>query len=151
MTVAEADFVGSACEIAVTVTLAGLGTEAGPTYKPVVAIVPTEELPPVTVLTCQVIVVFELPVTVALKSCVALVTRVAGGGEIETLTCAVAVPGVMNTRKNNKRHGDAHQGRWSFLWALTMIKPLFMRIPPQRPILRDNDFCCSKTLIDFRH
>ena len=143
VTVAEDDFVGSAWEIAVTVTLPRLGTEGGPTYNPVVAIVPTEELPPVTVFTCHVIVVFELPVTVALKSCVALVTRVADVGEIETLTWAVAVPGVMSTRKNNARHGGAHQGRWSFRCALTMIKPLFMSIPAERQILWENDFCCS--------
>jgi hypothetical protein len=131
-TVADDDFEGSAWEIAVTVTLAGLGIEEGPTYKPVVAIVPNEELPPVTVFTCHVIAVLELPVTVALKSCVALVTRVADVGEIETLTCAVAVPGVMSTRKNNARHGGAHHGRWSFGCALTIVKALFMSIPPER-------------------
>ena len=132
VTVAEDDFVGSAWEIAVTVTLAGLGTEGGPRYKPVVAIVPTEELPPVMAFTCHVTAVLELPITVALKSCVALVTRVADVGEIVTLTCAVAVADARSTSKSNPRHRVGHHRRSCFCRALTIKDSLFIDTPPLR-------------------
>jgi hypothetical protein len=54
VTLAEADLVASACEIALTVTLAGLGIAEGAAYMPAGEIVPTVLLPPVTPLTCQV-------------------------------------------------------------------------------------------------
>ena len=54
VTIAESDFVTSACETADTATGFGLGTVAGAVYIPVVSIVPTVEFPPVTPLTCQV-------------------------------------------------------------------------------------------------
>lgn len=44
VTVKEPDLVVSACEVAVTVTLAGFGTVAGAVYTPIFEIVP----PPVT-------------------------------------------------------------------------------------------------------
>jgi len=65
VTEAEADFVGSATETAVTVTGLGLGTAAGVKYTPAGVIVPTEALPPVTPLTCQVTAKFVAFVTVA--------------------------------------------------------------------------------------
>src|SRR5438045_1343608 len=54
VTCAEADFVGSACDTAVTATVAGFGTTAGAVYRPELDIVPTVALPPLTPLTCQV-------------------------------------------------------------------------------------------------
>jgi hypothetical protein len=70
VTLADADFVVSACDTAVTVTVAGLGTAEGAVYSPDVEIVPTVESPPVTPLTCQVTAVLEVPVTVAVNCCV---------------------------------------------------------------------------------
>lgn len=54
VTDADADWVESACEIAVTVTPAGLGTLVGAVKSPDVEMVPVVEFPPVTPLTCQV-------------------------------------------------------------------------------------------------
>jgi hypothetical protein len=68
--VADPDFVVSACDTAVTVTVAGLGTTEGAVYSPAVEIVPTVEFPPATPFTCQVTAVLEVPVTVAVNCCV---------------------------------------------------------------------------------
>ena len=94
MTVAVADFVVSACEIAVTDTDAGLGTAEGArktasfaVFKTVVEITPFAELPPLTPLTCQVTAVLVDPVTVAVNDCVAIVPSVTTLGEMPTLTC----------------------------------------------------------------
>ena len=65
MIAADEVFVVSACETAVTVTVAGLGTAFGAVYSPPEEIVPVELLPPVTPFTCQVTAVSEVPVTVA--------------------------------------------------------------------------------------
>ena len=46
-TVAEPDLVASACDVATTLTAAGLGRVAGAVYRPVALIVPLP-LPPVT-------------------------------------------------------------------------------------------------------
>jgi predicted anti-sigma-YlaC factor YlaD len=54
VTVAEADLLVSACEMAVTVTVAGFGTAVGAVYRPAVEIVPTVLLPPATPFTCHV-------------------------------------------------------------------------------------------------
>jgi hypothetical protein len=62
---AEPEADGLAAETAVTVTVAGLGTELGAVYSPVALMLPTFALPPVTPFTCQVTVVFVVPVTVA--------------------------------------------------------------------------------------
>jgi hypothetical protein len=70
VTLADADFVMSACDTAVTVTVAGLGTAEGAVYSPEEVIVPTVEFPPVTPFTCQVTAVLEVPVTVAVNCCV---------------------------------------------------------------------------------
>jgi hypothetical protein len=67
---ADPDFVVSAWDTAVTVTVAGLGTAEGAVYSPEVEIVPTDEFPPVTPFTCQVTAVLEVPVTVAVNCCV---------------------------------------------------------------------------------
>src|SRR5512135_1450395 len=69
VTRAVADLVGSACEIAFTFTVGGVGSVAGATYTPNVLMVPTLLLPPFRLLTCQVTVVFVVLMTVALKTC----------------------------------------------------------------------------------
>jgi len=97
VTVVESDFVLSACEIALTVTVP-LGTAAGAVYKPAALIVPTVPLPPVVPLTCQVTAVFAVFVSVAVNCCVKLTctegvfgltaTVIAGGA----VTLTVAAP-----------------------------------------------------------
>src|SRR5262249_505847 len=85
-TLAEADLVVSATEVAVTVANAGLGTVAGAVYKPDDVMVPQEpETQPVPE-TLQVTAVFDLPVTVALNCCVPFTAIVREAGEIETPT-----------------------------------------------------------------
>jgi hypothetical protein len=86
VTLADPDFVASACEIAVTVTVAGFGTVAGAVYIPPLEILPFA-VPP---LTLQVTAVFDVPVTVAMNCCVLPVVTVAVAGTTET---AIAVPG----------------------------------------------------------
>ena len=53
VTIAEPDLLLSVWFVAVTVTFAGLGTDAGAVYRPEVDTVPTVELPPATPLTLQ--------------------------------------------------------------------------------------------------
>lgn len=67
MTAADADFAGSATLTAVTVTVAGLGTDEGALYSPLVLIVPVDVLPPATPFTFQVTCVLVLPETVAVN------------------------------------------------------------------------------------
>jgi hypothetical protein len=86
VTWAEPDFVGSACDTAVTVTVLGFGTFAGAVYSPLEEIVPTVEFPPVTLFTSQVTAVFDVPVTVAVNCCVPFAATVAGEGETVTVT-----------------------------------------------------------------
>ena len=90
VTVADADFVVSACETAVTVTVPE-GAVAGAVYKPEVEIVPTVVFPPVVLFTCQVTAVFVEPVTVAVNCCVAPVCREAVVGEMVTATVGAVV------------------------------------------------------------
>jgi hypothetical protein len=79
VTAAEADFVVSACEVAVTVAVVWFATLAGAVYKPEVDTVPG----PVS---DQVTAVLVVPVTVAVNCCVPPPFNVAEVGEIETLT-----------------------------------------------------------------
>src|SRR5437660_679950 len=83
---AEDDLLGSACDMAVTVTVAGLGTVTGPVYKPELEIVPVVVFPPVTPFTCQVTAVLLVFCTVAVNCCVPPVVTVAEVGEMETTT-----------------------------------------------------------------
>src|SRR5712672_307445 len=80
VTVADADFVLSACDVAVTVTCAGFGTAVGAMYRPVVVMVPLEA-PPATL---HVAAVFELPVMDAVNGCVLPTATVTVAGAIET-------------------------------------------------------------------
>jgi hypothetical protein len=68
------------------VTLFGLGRVAGAVYTPVALIVPVAARPPVTPFTCQVTLVFEAPVTVAVNGCGSPTRTVAGFGETVTET-----------------------------------------------------------------
>jgi hypothetical protein len=60
VTAALADFVGSAAEVALTVTTEGLGTDEGARYRPDELIVPTVELPPAIPFTFQATVLFDV-------------------------------------------------------------------------------------------
>jgi len=82
VTVADADFVLSACDVAVTATCAGFGTAVGAMYRPVLVIVPLEA-PPATL---HVAAVFELPVMDAVNGCVLPTATVTVAGVIETAT-----------------------------------------------------------------
>jgi hypothetical protein len=86
VTVADADLVPSATEVATTVTCAGLGTAAGAVYKPVdetePQVLPEQPLP----LTLQVTEVSVVFVTVAVNCCVLPATTSANFGEIVTAT-----------------------------------------------------------------
>jgi hypothetical protein len=83
-TVADADFVESACDTAVTVTVLGFGTFAGAVYSPLEEIVPTVEFPPAWLFTSHMTAVFDVPVTVTVNCCVSLGWRVALVGKIWT-------------------------------------------------------------------
>lgn len=88
VTVAVADFVGSATEVAVTVTCGGLGTAVGAVYKPLDEIVP-QALPEQPLpLRVQVTLMLEVPLTVAVNCCVIPVTTCAVPGEtLTTIAC----------------------------------------------------------------
>lgn len=69
-----------------TVTMPAAGSVFGAVYMPDVLIVPVAALPPATPFTCQVTDVFNDPVTVALKDCVAPARTLALGGATVTVT-----------------------------------------------------------------
>jgi hypothetical protein len=72
--------------MAVTVTVAGLGTVAGAVKTPIVEIVPVLAFPPVTPFTCQVTAVLPVFCTVAVKAWDAPVVTLAVPGAIEIPT-----------------------------------------------------------------
>src|SRR5437762_8079343 len=92
VTCAEADFVGSACDTAVTATVAGFGTTAGAVYRPERDTVPTAALPPLTPLTCQVTAVLLVFCTVAVNCCVPPAPTVADTGEIDRKSTHACTP-----------------------------------------------------------
>lgn len=65
---AEADFLGSATLVALTITIPGEGTLAGGTYSPLGERIPHAAPTQLGPLTLQATAVFEVPVTIA-KSC----------------------------------------------------------------------------------
>jgi len=89
--VAEADFVGSATEVAVTFASEGLGIVAGAVYSPEDVMVPHEPLTQPVPETFHVTAAFEVPVTLAVNCCCPLIAIVTSVGEIDTAT-AVADP-----------------------------------------------------------
>jgi hypothetical protein len=86
VTVLLPDAVAPAELTARTFTVLELGTVAGAVYAPDELIVPVVLLPPATPFTCQVTEVFDDPVTVTLKDCVAPARTFALAGETATVT-----------------------------------------------------------------
>jgi len=91
VTVAVPDFVGSATDVAVTVTNDGLGGVAGAVYKPPVVILPQDGPPQPNPVTLQVTPVLVDPVTVALNCCCAPVLSSTLPGDTLTLTTEGAI------------------------------------------------------------
>jgi hypothetical protein len=91
VTVAFADFVASAVEVAVTITVAGLGIEAGAVYSPVALMVPHDAPLQPAPESVQVTAVLAVPVTVAVNCCWAPVVTFGESGETETATGATTV------------------------------------------------------------
>ena len=81
----------SACDVAVTVTVAGFGTLLGAVYNPAVEMNPTVAVPPVTPFTVQVTAVFVVLVTVIVNCCVNPVVTDADVGEMARVTVVVDV------------------------------------------------------------
>jgi hypothetical protein len=86
VTVADADLVLSAIEVAVTITCAGLGTVAGAVKRPLDEITPQAAPEQPTPLRLHVTAVFVVPVTVEVNRCVFPATTSAVVGEILTTT-----------------------------------------------------------------
>lgn len=98
-TLAEADLVGSATDVALTVASAGLGTVAGAVYKPVELTVPHEpDTQPIPV-TVQLTLVFVVPVTVAVNCCCPLTEMVTEEGE--TITPTLVEPTIVTAAVPN--------------------------------------------------
>lgn len=91
LTCAEADLVVSACDVAVTLTIAGLGTIAGEVYKPAGVIFPQLEPEQPLPETLHDTDVLELPVTCAENCREADGASLAEVGEIVTLTTRTTV------------------------------------------------------------
>ena len=91
LTCAEADLVVSACDVALTVTTAGLGTIAGAVYKPAAVMFPQlEPAQPVPEMLHDTDV-FELPVTCAENCREAEGASLVEVGEMVTLTTGTIV------------------------------------------------------------
>jgi hypothetical protein len=88
---AEPDLFASASDTAVTVTVEGPGTAAGPTYRPEDEITPTVELPPFMPLISQVTDVFDVPETMAVNCFGWPTGTVADDGDTETVIGAGGV------------------------------------------------------------
>ena len=89
---ADADFVESAAEVAVTVARAGFGIVAGAVYKPVEEIEPQEPATQPIPETAHVTLVFVLPFTVATNCCWPLTESVTSSGDRATDTLAAEPP-----------------------------------------------------------
>jgi hypothetical protein len=88
VTLADPERVGSATEVAITVT-PELGTEAGAVYSPVLLTVPTAALPPATPFTLHWTPRFCVFCTLAVNCCVRDTFTEAEVGETDTLIGAV--------------------------------------------------------------
>src|ERR1019366_1561302 len=86
ITVAEPERVGSAWEVALTVTLEGAGCVDGAVYSPLCDTVPQDAPPHPIPLTPPVTAVLLVPVTCALNCWVRVTTTVAEDGETVTTT-----------------------------------------------------------------
>ena len=101
VTVAVPDLVASACEVAVTVTVGGLGTELGAVYSPEVVMVPQVDPVQPVPFKLQVTAVFDVPETVAVNCCLAPSKTCAVAGETVTTigatTVTIAVPDLVGS------------------------------------------------------
>ncbi len=91
VTAAEPDLLRSACEVAVTVTVGGMGTIAGAEYRPAALMVPQVTPAHPVPVTVQVTVVFKVPVTFAVNGCVVPGATCTDEGETETPISAESV------------------------------------------------------------
>ena|ERR1700742_3107902 len=89
-TVAEADFVGTAADVALTITCGVAGITAGAVYKPAEVIVPHAAATHPAPETVHVTAVLEVPETPAENCCCPLWAIVAETGDIVTPTVAGA-------------------------------------------------------------
>lgn len=97
VTVADADLVLSAIEVATTVTCAGLGTAPGAVYKPLAEIVPQLAPEQPLPLTLQVTLVLDVPPTIAVNCSVFPVTTCALPGEtLTTIACRMVTTEVLD-------------------------------------------------------
>ena len=92
VTTAIPDFVESACEVAITVTVPPVGTFAGAVYKPDELMVPILGALADALLTCQVTTVFVVPETVAVNCCVWPVCTLAVAGATWTEIGVTTLP-----------------------------------------------------------
>jgi hypothetical protein len=83
-TLAEPDLEGSAAEVALTVTVAGVGTEPGAVYRPAFVMVPQETATQPTPETVQFTAVLAVPTTVAENCCCPPTAMLAALGETAT-------------------------------------------------------------------
>jgi hypothetical protein len=82
----------SAALTASIMTLFGFGKLVGAVYRPEELIVPVAALPPARPFTSHVRAMFDVPVTVALKDCVAPTRTLTGLGDTETLIAGGGLP-----------------------------------------------------------
>ena len=94
VTRAETELSLSALLVAVMVTVAGVGTDTGAVYRPILDIVPTAKFPPTTPFTDHVAAVFVLFATLAVNWKVCPTVNV-GGAEPKTMVTAVGVVGIV--------------------------------------------------------
>src|SRR5450755_1550986 len=104
VSVADPDFVGSLCDVAVIDTCAGAGTVAGAVYKPALEIVPFAA-PPTTV---QVTAVLKVSSTVAVICCVVPTTIFTPVGVTLTETIFPAVP-LLHPAKTNTATNESSE------------------------------------------
>ena len=132
MTCACADDVGDATEFAVTMKVAGFGTNAGAVYRPDSLMVPKVWFPPATPFTLQVTAVLLVPVMVAPNWAVREVSTVAvegltltaivGGGasdaEFAELAAADVLPPhdvIEQARPTARKHPTTTPNFWNFI------------------------------------
>ena len=92
-TVAEAEELVIACEVAFTTTVAGLGRLAGAVYTPAVLTVPQLLPEHPEPLTDHVTALLVVPVTLTMNACCVPTATIALVGEMETTTGAMIITG----------------------------------------------------------
>lgn len=151
MAIAEPNDDGSACAVALIVTLAGLGTVAGAVYKPAEVIVPQAFPEQPDPLTLQVTAVFVVPVTVAWNCCWLPIVTIVVDGAMATLmglmmvTAAVAdvTPSAMEVAFTVTAGGDGTASGAVYKPAEVMVPhaeptqpvPLTLQVTPVTSVL----------------